>query len=263
MKEIKDIRIVQDHLLNIAIAVDKVLSAHNIPFIIAYGSLLGAVRHGGFIPWDDDMDFYIPTEKYEEAWECLSRELPFPYEVVSYKSHSGCQTNIYKVHDKSTILDDKGMYGMLEDKLGINIDLFPLILNIDGTDSKIKVLKRLQKIQQVVFKKDVLNRPCVNFLKKVLRTISPISENRMREMIISYSSKFRSGSDSYSYLANIWEKEIIPMKYFGNYSRVEFAGYFFLAPEDPDGYLKFYYGDYMQLPPEEKRHWHGNGVYYR
>ena len=263
MKEIKDIRIVQDHLLNIAIAVDKVLSAHNIPFIIAYGSLLGAVRHGGFIPWDDDMDFYVPTDKYEKAWEFLLNELPFPYEVVSYKTHPGCQINFYKVHDKTTVLDDKGMYGKLEDKLGINIDLFPLIMNMDGMDSKIKDLKRLQKIQQVIFKRDILNRFWVNILKKILRFLCPVSERRMREIVISYSSRFRNGTDSYSYLANIWEKEVIPMKYFGKYSRVTFGGYAFLAPEDPDGYLKFYYGDYMQLPPEEKRHWHGDGVYYR
>lgn len=263
MKEITDINIIHKHLLEIAIAADKVLSAHDIPFIIAYGSLLGAVRHSGFIPWDDDMDFYIPMDNYNEAWDLLKCELPEPFEVVSYESNPSCTTSFYKIHDKRTLLVDKSSYTPFEKQLGVNIDLFPLIMNMDGHSQNIKKLKRLQKLNQMVYAKDIHDRWHTRILKPILQFLCPISRNAIRDKIIGYKDMFGKGNDTFSYLANFYEKEVIPQKYITPYKRISFEGYDFLAPEDYDGYLKYYFGDYMQLPPENKRIWHADGVYLR
>ena len=71
-----DIKRVQDRLLEIAKRTAAILEKHDIPYQIAFGTLLGAVRHGGFIPWDDDFDFFLFDDSYEKAMEVLAQELP-------------------------------------------------------------------------------------------------------------------------------------------------------------------------------------------
>lgn len=261
MRKITDINELHKYLFEMAKVIDKVLSEHDIPFIIAYGSLLGAVRHGGFIPWDDDMDFYVPYSKYEETWDVLKTELSDPYEVVSFKTNKECESMFYKVHNRRTLLNDKMSHGYDGKKLGINIDLFPLVENIKGTDSTVSVYKRYYKMYRMIYGKDPKNRPVNMLIKGVLQSICPISKEKMMTHLVDFAVKFKNGNDSFSYLANMDENEIIPMRYFGNLGKIKFLDYEFTCPEDVDGYLKFYFGDYMKLPPKEKQKWHNEGVF--
>ena len=79
MYSLEDIRRVQLRLLEMAVAIRDVLENHDVPHMITYGTLLGAVRHKGFIPWDDDFDFYIISEEYDDVIEYLRKELPANY----------------------------------------------------------------------------------------------------------------------------------------------------------------------------------------
>ena len=76
MDEQIDIKRVQKVLLEMGTAVASILEANSIPYMITYGTLLGAVRHKGFIPWDDDFDFYLFDDTYDDAIEILRSELP-------------------------------------------------------------------------------------------------------------------------------------------------------------------------------------------
>ena len=82
----EDVKKVQARLLEMAKAIRDVLEAHNIPYFITYGTLLGAVRHQGFIPWDDDFDFYLFDDTYDMAIEVLRAELPEGLFVEDAKS---------------------------------------------------------------------------------------------------------------------------------------------------------------------------------
>ena len=71
-----DIKRVQNRLLEMGKVIADILERNNIPYMITFGTLLGAVRHGGFIPWDDDFDMFLFEDSYEKAMEVLSKELP-------------------------------------------------------------------------------------------------------------------------------------------------------------------------------------------
>lgn len=262
MKEIKDIEVVHHYLLDIAEAVNKVLSAHNIPLIMGYGTMLGSIRHKGFIPWDDDMDFYVPFEGYSEMVKILQEELPAPYEVVMYTTHNSCKAVFAKVHDKRTCLNTKSNYNQLENNLGINIDLFPIKL-VDKSDPSIRRYFRCRKIHQVIYTRDIYGRWYIELVKTFLRSFWPISDRRYKEMFWSYASTFKPGDSMMSVFDDPKCKPIMPKSFFDSYTTYKFDRLSLSGPTDYDAYLKHLYGDYMRLPPEEKRHWHADGVYER
>ena len=117
---------VHSRLLAIAKVFDDICTRHNIPYYMIGGTMLGAIRHKGFIPWDDDMDFGVPIEYYKELIDTLENELPYPYRCCTYKNHPAVLFTYFKIEDQSTCIDDAAIYLPLEDKLGINIDIFPL-----------------------------------------------------------------------------------------------------------------------------------------
>ena len=110
-------------LLNIATAFHNICVAHNIPYYMLGGTQLGAVRHRGMIPWDDDMDFGVPREYFEQLKHILLTELQPSYNVISIDSTTQYYGGFIKIEDSNTVVDT------LEDcsfPLGLNIDIFPL-----------------------------------------------------------------------------------------------------------------------------------------
>ncbi len=262
MREIKEINVVHHYLMDIAKAVNSILAKYKIPFVMAYGTMLGAIRHKGFIPWDDDMDFYVPFSRYDEIFEILHKELKFPYEVVSYKTHRNCHIPFFKVQDVRTCLDDKGSYNRLEDNLGINIDLFPVTF-VDPGDSLINRYKRIKRLQRLIYARDVYSRWYTEPMKKIFRLICPISEKKFNDVLNSLPLKFLKGDMAFSFGASQRYNEILPKIFFEKIKLYSFEDCSFWGAEDADGYLKTYYGDYMRLPPEDKRQWHADGIYDR
>ena len=82
-----EIKETQACLLNIAKEFDRICTKHNIPYYMIFGTMIGAIRHKGFIPWDDDMDFGVPIEYYKQLEAILEIELPYPYRCCNYKNH--------------------------------------------------------------------------------------------------------------------------------------------------------------------------------
>ena len=126
MKEIKSHDEIHHILLGIASAFTKICDRHGIPYFMLGGTMLGAVRHKGFIPWDDDMDFSIPRPYYQLAIDCLQKELPHPYRCCTYKNNPAIRYCFFKVDDFSTLIVDNRLPLPMDQHLGLNLDVFPL-----------------------------------------------------------------------------------------------------------------------------------------
>lgn len=231
---------VQDRLLEMAISVKTILERNNIPYFLCAGTLLGAIRHKGFIPWDDDFDLYIFEDSYQKAMNYLKDELPNDLFLENN------DTEPFYFHAWAHIKDTKSVCDCAQfpqdsfyTHKGISIDLYKMV------EIEEKQWPRF-KFQQAV---DYLDRRLsLGFIdrseyskKKELYK----NQLRQRENNCSLSSEkvFCSAVSKFTFAKDI----ILPL------SNVEFEGISFKAPSNPDAFLRKVYKDYMLLPPLDQR----------
>ena len=130
----------QQHLRQMYVEVERICSKHHLDVMLAYGSILGAVRHEGFIPWDDDIDLYMPRKDYDLFFSKYAKELPENYITYAPNLLNGPIYRFGKIVDKDTLLLPPGEENRKHHK-GIYIDVFPLE-NI-GRNKLINQIKRL------------------------------------------------------------------------------------------------------------------------
>lgn len=114
----------QNHLKKMYLDLEKVCDKHNLKMMVGYGSALGALRHHGFIPWDDDMDILMPREDYDQLINRFGGELPKQYKIFAPNSNNGPIYRFAKVVDTSTRFISPG--GNDDEKHGVFLDIFPL-----------------------------------------------------------------------------------------------------------------------------------------
>lgn len=240
---------------NILSVVATFCEENNIPYWLDCGTLLGAIRHKGYIPWDDDIDIGMLRDDYEK-FVTLFNQQNSKYKVLSIENNSDFLYPFGKVLDLETTLfepDEKG------EKLHVNIDVFIYdnALNLKEAKKRFKKrdrLKTLYLIRTNYHSKSVLKRLLIHlgyvflifFPKSYF--INQIVKNAKKYN--KYDTKYVGNfNDALNYL--LCEREIVT-----NLITVEFEGKNFNAPKEYDIYLKQLYGEYMTLPPIEKRKTH-------
>ena len=257
--ELREYQVAQLELIKM---VDKLCSEIHLTYYIIGGTLLGAVRHEGFIPWDPDIDIAMPRDDYEKLREyfmCNENDRFFYQHYSTEKNHFQAHALI-KIKDSHVILFSKGSrFKPTYD--GIYLDIFPLDNAPHDKKLQEKQMMKIKRLSKIIYLKSAPVYRSNNWMTVVAKyavsfLLSPFTFtylNKRRDKIMckynGTSSKYLvSMASHYSY----W-KQLIPSEIYGEPIRIQFEGLSLSAPALTNEYLTRIYGDYMQLPPEDKR----------
>ena len=262
MMEKIGIKEIQQHLLGIAKEFDRICTKHNIPYFMLYGTMLGAVRHKGFIPWDDDMDFGVPIEYYKQLEDILEKELQPPYRLCTFRNSPATVLPFDKIEDRSTVMYKETLRLPIEKQMGVNIDIFPLNkCNIN--DPEPFKLKKMTWLLGGAFTNSKIHTSFWHRLRKsVLRLLLGGRPIYMQRRIEKLMYKVNKG-DRLGYLLGAATRNTVPIEWFGEGKRYVFEDTSFIGPINYEGHLSHIFNDYMTLPPEDKRPSHSDNVFLR
>lgn len=241
-----DIREVQAVMLDILSAIDEICRRHGFRYVLNSGTMLGAIRHQGFIPWDDDADILLPRDDYEEFIKVANRELDPKYRFECMENNKNYPYNFGKVFNVNTVYTEKAS-ASLDICHGVYVDVFPM----DYVDDKdyLKHTKKIGKYTQLrYYHLGFGKHPRYKSLAKCipLKFINAGADRHMKY----YGTK----GDRLCKMCHFGKnKPVIPKSVFTDVIEVPFEGRMFFVPREYDSFLRGRYGDYMQLPPVEKQ----------
>ena len=241
---------IQRRLLDMATIIKIILEKHKIRYMITFGSLLGAVRHGGFIPWDDDFDFFLFDDEYEKAIRILREELPTDLFLEDGLSEPLYFHSWAHIKDLNTnAICEQFPQDNIYNHKGLSIDLYEAFL-MDERDVDLFRLNENLKYREREFQSKVISKQQFELFKEDL-----LSKIRAEKAKIS---NMPAKGNVYGLVVNervMYLQDIFPLKAY------QFESISFMGPNDADSMLKKFYGDYMIMPPLEMRHPHYNKVY--
>lgn len=247
-------------LIDLLVRLDKFCSDFHLNYYLIFGSLLGAVRHKGFIPWDDDIDIVMPRNDYQK-FITLSDKIEKPYIIQSSLNEKDFFLSFAKFRNINTTCISKP-FSHRKFNQGLAIDVFPMDnFEDDGAQARYERIKWLNLENSTYMRmgnphldqdsKNRINNYSGIEPKLALQEIDNIArESNSRE-----TEKVGINTLTiYSYEKNTWSK-----KDFETYEMMDFENYKFRVPCGYKNILINTYGDYMKFPPLEKRgSWHNN-----
>lgn len=230
----------QLRMLKILEYVDDVCRRHEIKYWLSSGTLLGAVRHKGFIPWDDDLDIEMLREDYLRLIKILKKERSEEFVLQINSTDRNYVAPYAKLRERTSIITE------IEDKdknykyRGIFIDIFPL------EKTNVRLLKLAEKIQNRVYFLSTIKNDRFG-TKKVLMNILFFMANKLiypflRLLSMSIDRDVHYQTFGTGFYAPRFLRDIFPLK------EVAFEGKYFPGPRNADAYLTLLYGDYMKMP---------------
>ena len=246
-----DIRDVQKKMLDILVEVDRVCKENNIRYVLDSGTLLGAVRHKGFIPWDDDIDIAMLREDYEKFCRLANKELKKPYYFECEKDNEEFPNIFGKCFDMNTkYVEKKSKH--LSYPHGIWLDIFP----VDNVllESRKKQCRLVASLNTVRCLKLKTEKFCIRHILYLPLFLLPLSIlNNLSDRVMKKYAK-----EPTEFVCPICQsginKPIFKRTMFTETRYVEFESLQFPIPNDYMEYLYGYYSDPMELPPESSRH---------
>lgn len=253
------LRKVQLTLLEIAKEIKRVCEENDIRYFLYRGTFLGAVRHQGFIPWDDDMDFAMLREDYDKFCRIALEKLGKDFVFQNWHTDEKYALPFGKVRKRGTVYVESKC-AVLEEN-GLYIDIYPLDFAPESPEKREALAQKLLHTFRVKLMKSRYT-PWKEEEKTVLyKRVGYIAYQALalftthRKLIEGYEAAFREAGES----DTLYEQSALPVTYYFDRAHyMESAMYpfedtCFPGPKDFDGVLSSLYGDYMQLPPEDQR----------
>lgn len=254
MKEIKleELKVIQ---LDVLQAIHDFCQNNEIIYSLACGTALGAVRHKGYIPWDDDIDIYLLRDDYNKLLQSYPKG--GRYQLISMERNGEWDRPYAKAYDSSTVFDENYYCSV---KIGVGIDVYPVDYVPEDFDEWKRFDNRRRRWQKYLIMKQIRfnkERPASkNFFILLAKTmLLPFSRRTISKFIDSRIKVYNSigGQWVFESAQGMIQKNRFNKKVFEQTIPVEFEDRKFMLFKDYDEYLKNGYGDYMKLPPVEKR----------
>ena len=245
---------VKNYLTDILLDIDQFCEKNRIKYSLAFGTLLGAVRHKGFIPWDDDIDIWMPRPDYERFVKYYSHSY---YKVLSPYSTDGYPLEYAKVHDSRTSVREAGeKYGW-----GISVDIFP----VDGIPSKEvgrKLVSKVSRARRVLANQRFTYKLSPSLKVGMFKNLSIVAGKCLHpfvpfKWVVCHIDSIMRSYDyqNCQFVADLCDLNpvFVDKSFLEKFVELEFEGHSFKASAHYDEWLRLIFGDYMQLPPVERR----------
>ena len=235
----------------------EICNENSLRYFVVGGTALGAVRHKGFIPWDDDIDVALPRGDYEKFLSIAQSSLPENMFLQTYITDKNYPNPFAKLRQSDTAFIEKST-SKIKMNHGVYIDIFPLDgYSRSGIKGKLLGLKeKILKISvgSVFVSGNISKNKFRAIVKRAIVRLLPDYRASVRRLDTMYKKIPYEDAEIIVNFCGAWaEKEIMPKAYFGDGIEGEFEGIKVVLPEKTHEYLTALYGDYMTLPPEEER----------
>lgn len=251
----------QERILEIFKCIDEICRENNIRYYAIGGTCLGAVRHNGFIPWDDDMDIAMPRPDFERFFEIAPQKMPAHLKVIAKHDAATYGNFFYKIHDiTSTFIESKDENEPSRYK-GVYIDVMPLDglpacwinrmlhflkLRINGKLNYIRIYglkpEEARNWLWMLIKRGVDQKPYYYYFEKREDLLKKYKFDKSKYSCYGWSRRCR--------------KIMFLVEDFRDYVLIPFESSEMRCPKGYGHFLEIMFGDYMKLPPEEKRNSH-------
>lgn len=236
------------------------LEQHNLRYVACGGTVLGAVRHKDFIPWDDDIDIYMPREDYEKLLNMKAETRKDGFDIISLRD-KGYYLPFAKITDMNTTLWEEEEFPFL---MGVYVDIFALD-NFSCSDEELTSIQRhslkkfynyqktISNVKTLDLWKDLVKGDIDRFLYKLQELLTRPLRKIMLKRFLDYQKWYSSFDGDKTVCVTQWAGKIFKREWFEDVIDYPFGDTTVKIPRDYDAYLKCLYGDYMTPPPEKDR----------
>jgi len=263
--KILSINEIQSMLLDLMKKVHTFLEENGIAYYMLGGSTLGAIRHGGFIPWDDDIDIGMLRDDYEKFLK-VCHNFDSEYAIVNFKNAKNCDFALTRIYINNTMIDDKSVAKTKLDKR-LYFDIFPLDIVPESEEERRAFEKKIIKKKKslgYMYARNYENSSAEMFIKNMIAAFYAPFRGHILKSCDKLMTKYQNIDSSYvcSLCSQYsFKKQVMPKVYYGTPVLHKFEDSEFYIPEQTHKYLSTLFGeDYMEIPPEDKRR-KGHDIY--
>jgi lipopolysaccharide cholinephosphotransferase len=260
MRQIKDIQELRSIQMGILDNIHQFCEEHGITYFLSSGSLIGAVRHGGYIPWDDDLDIYMPRKSYEQFIEKYTDETGV-FRVINPKKEPHYYYTFAKVVDERTYMQEDETEGYA---IGVYVDVFPCDYVPDDMKQRERVFRWKYLLYKIRRAKISHTNPFRSALAYWCYRLLPVTVKQLNRWI----QRLIVRKEPTNWVCNMSEsgpkmKGCFPAEAIASMVDIKFEDRTYKTFVGYKDYLSYTYGDYMTLPPEDQRETHHFKAYWK